>query len=318
MVVDVDQGTITVTIYSLLPLLLLFGLNVLFYSLWTSRKITKPLGQIAEGIREMQQGRFQKRLNIKASDEFVQVQQYFNDMAESLQRTEAENHRLQMSKDRMLVDLSHDLKTPITTIQGYAKALQLGYADNEDKREKYLQLIYTKSQFVTALIDDIFQMSKLDSPDFPVNMEPGDIAELLREATADYYEQFEDKQFVLNVEIPSDEVRVPHDAVLMRRALSNLLSNALRYNPKGTEVAIRLEQKKDSVRIAIIDNGVGISDELKAVIFEPFVRGDSSRQGDGGTGLGLAIARKMMQRQGGELVLDNRANRTAFELVLYQ
>ncbi|WP_438495631.1 sensor histidine kinase [Paenibacillus sp. IHBB 3054] len=320
MAIDVEQETITVSVQWLLLLLVLFGLNVLIYSVWTARRITRPLEQIAGAIREMRLRKFHKRLDIQTgdSDEFAQVQMYFNDLAESLQRTEAENRRLQLSKQRMLVDLSHDLKTPITTIQGYAKALQLGMADNEEKREQYLQLIYNKSQLVTSLIDDIFHLSKLDSPDFPVSVKPGDIAELLREAAADYYQQFEDKQFMLHVEIPSREVLVSYDTNLMRRAIANLLSNALRYNPPGTEVTLRLEQSEDVVRLAVIDNGVGISGELKAVIFDPFVRGDASRKRDGGSGLGLSIAKQMMVRQGGELNLDNRPGRTSFELVLYR
>ncbi|AWB43728.1 sensor histidine kinase [Paenibacillus sp. CAA11] len=315
--VHVEGGTIDIRLQWLLFFLLVFGLHVWIYSLWTSRRVTRPLEEIAGAIREMKQGRFHERLHIQASHEFLQIQTDFNDMAETLQRAEAENLKLQESKQRMLVDISHDLKTPITTIQGYAQALQLGIVTDEEQRRKYLQLIYSKSTLVTGLIDDIFNLSKLDSPDIPLHAVPGDLAELLREAAAEYYEQFEAKEFTLQLDIPPIEVIVSYDEKLLQRAVTNLLSNALRYNPPGTEVTLRLEDLGSAVHLSVIDNGIGISDELKAVIFDPFVRGDASRKGDGGTGLGLSIARQIVRLHGGELSLNNQPGQTSFELVLY-
>ncbi|WP_334075391.1 MULTISPECIES: HAMP domain-containing sensor histidine kinase [Paenibacillus] len=315
---DMERETVELRLSGLLFLLLLFGANVAVYSLWTAKRITGPLEQIAGAMGEMRQGRFEERLDIQATDEFARVERYFNALAESLQQAEAENRHLQESKRRMLVDLSHDLKTPVTSILGYAKALQLEMIDDETDRMKALQLIYNKSIQVASMIDDIFELSKLDSPDFPLRAAPGDLAELLRETVADYYDQFEERKFVLNLDIPAVQVTVAYNAGLLRRAVSNLLSNALRYNPPGTEMTVRLTDFGAMVRLEVIDNGVGISDALKAVIFEPFVRGDSTRKGDGGTGLGLSITKQIMERHGGELRLDNGNGQTSFELVLYR
>lgn len=316
--IDMERETVEIGLSELLLLLFIFGSNITIYSLWTAKRITGPLEQIAGAMGEMGQGRYEERLAIQATDEFARVERYFNKMAESLQQAETENRKLQESKRRMLVDLSHDLKTPITSIQGYAKALQLGLLDDEADRMKALQLIYNKSIQVATLIDDIFELSKLDSPDFPLRAAPGDLAELLRETVADGYDQFEQRGFALNLDIPPSPVIVKYEAGFMRRAISNLLSNALRYNPPGTEVTVRLTDAGAAVRLAVIDNGVGISDALKAVIFDPFVRGDSSRQGDGGTGLGLSITKQIMERHGGELRLDNGNGQTSFELILYR
>ncbi|GGF88281.1 hypothetical protein GCM10010912_36950 [Paenibacillus albidus] len=318
LVLDTENEIIEITLPWLLLLGLLFSMNVYIYSRWTAKRITRPLESIAAAIRRMEKGHYTERLDITAGYEFSVIQQRFNDMAERLERTEEENHRLQASKQRMLADLSHDLKTPITTIQGYAKALQLGMVDNEAQKERILQLIYTKSTLVTTLVDDIFNLSKLDRPDYPLVAMQGDLAELLREIAADYYDQFEDKQFTLLLDIPHGEVLMDYDSNLMRRAISNLLSNALLHNPPGTEVSIRLSDADDTVRLFVIDNGVGISDQLKRVIFDPFVRGDAARQGDGGTGLGLAIARQTLELHGGELNLHNQHGKTEFELVLYK
>ncbi|MNO18908.1 Alkaline phosphatase synthesis sensor protein PhoR [compost metagenome] len=313
---DIDNQTIEFTLPTLLLLLGLFGTSIYIYSLWTAKRITGPLEHIAEAIEKMGKGQYKERLPITADYEFAVIQHRFNEMAESLEQAEQENRRLQESKQLMLADLSHDLKTPITTIQGYAKAFQLGLVDSEEKRERYLQLIYNKATVVTSLIDDLFRLSKLERSDYPISVEQGDMAELLREIAADYYDSMEEKGMVMELDIPSGEVLADYDSGLMRRAIANLLSNALRHNPKGTEVLIALEESADEVMIIVRDNGIGISDELKAVIFDPFVRGDAARPGDGGTGLGLAISKQILELHRGELRLDNRNGLTVFELVV--
>lgn len=316
LVLDMNRQMIVVNALHLLFFLGMLGTCSLAYALWTAKRITGPLEQIAAAIQRMEEGKYSERLNIAAGYEFSVIQRRFNDMAESLEISEAENRRLQDGKRRMLADLSHDLKTPITTIQGYAKALELGIFDQEEKKEKCLDLIYKKATHVTELIDQIFNLTKLDRPDHPLMLEPVDIAELLRETAAAFYEPFEEKDFQMMVDIPAEEVLTECDPSLIRRAISNLLSNALRHNPPGTQVSVRLVKKGNQLSMAIEDNGIGISDEMKAIIFDPFVRGDAARQEDGGTGLGLAIVKQIAELHGAELHLHNLPKTTTFELVL--
>lgn len=318
LVLDTDRQTINISLWGLFLLLMLFGVNVYVYSLWTVKRITRPLEQISEAIQRMERGQYAERLNITAGYEFMVIQKKFNQMAETLERAELENRRLQDSKRQMLADLSHDLMTPVTTIQGYAKALQLGMVEGGEKKERYLQLIYNKAEQVALLTDDIFNLSKLERADYPLSLERGDLAELLRETAASYYDQFVDKQFAVELSIPSGEVIADYDAPLIRRAIANLLVNALRHNPPGTKVAIRLEDAGHAVRLAVIDDGSGIPDRLKETIFDPFVRGDTARQGDGGSGLGLAIVKQTVELHGGRLNLDTSGGRTAFEIVLHK
>ncbi|OKP89049.1 two-component sensor histidine kinase [Paenibacillus sp. P32E] len=316
LVIDLNSQTIELTLPMLLLLLALFGMSIYIYGLWTAKRVTRPLEHIAEAIERMGKGQYNERLLITGDYEFSVIQHRFNEMAESLEQAEKENRRLQEGKQRMLADLSHDLKTPITTIQGYAKAFQLGLVDNEEKKERYLQLMYNKATLVTELIDDLFRLSKLERTEYPVLLEQGDLAELLRKIAADYYDPFEEKGMAMEMDIPPGEVLANYDSALMGRAIGNLLSNVLLHNPEGTEVYIALEELADEVVITVQDNGVGISDELKDVIFEPFVRGDAARPGDGGTGLGLAITKQIMELHRGVLRLDNRNGLTVFGLVV--
>lgn len=316
MISDVYGRVIEVNLLQLLLLLILLALCSLIYILWSAKRITRPLEQLSAAIGRMSEGKYSERLNVAAGYEFSIIQQRFNEMAESLELAQAETRRLQESKQRMLADLSHDLKTPVTTIQGYAKALELGLNENEDKKSRYLQLIYNKATLVAALVDQIFQFAKLDRPDYPLTRQEVDLSELLREITAEYYEPFEEKDFQLEVDIPAEEVTAACDPLLMRRAVSNLLSNALKHNPPGTRVTVKLQESERELSLQVTDNGVGIPEEANSMVFEPFVRGDATRQEDGGSGLGLAIARQIAELHGGELRLHSKPGTTTFNLLL--
>ncbi|MGG4393121.1 ATP-binding protein [Paenibacillus thiaminolyticus] len=284
--------------------IVLFSLNTYFYSRWTARKITNPLSAVAEAIKNVANGHYYKRLNVKANHEIAQIQEHFNVMAERLEKAEQEKKRLEANKQRMLVDISHDLKTPITTIQGYVEALQLGLIQDEDKKHKTLDLIQDKTQLVAALIEDVFELSKLELPDYPLTTEVSDIAECLREIAAEWYGPFEDKQFIFEYAIPGHEVNIPFNAKLVNRAISNLLANALKYNPEGTRVSLELAERNEEIEIIIADNGSGIAEELRDKIFDAFVRGDQARRSDGGSGLGLTIAKHIVEKHRGRIRLD--------------
>jgi len=294
----------------------LFGINVYVYSRLTATRLTNPLGQIAAGIRSVAGGRYHERLRFEANYELAQIQESFNAMAEKLEQAETDKRRLEESKQRMLVHISHDLKTPITTIQGYANALQLGMIEEEAKKQRTINLIHSKTKLVAELIDDVFELSKLESPDYPIVKEASDLAEFVREMAVEYYEPFEERSFAFECDIPAQEVIVPFNGKLLYRAVSNLLANALKYNPPGTQVRLTLIDGPEEVRIEVADNGVGIPAELRDRVFDSFVRGDAARKSDGGTGLGLTIARHIVEKHGGRLRLCADGGWTRFALTL--
>ncbi|EFM08799.1 integral membrane sensor signal transduction histidine kinase [Paenibacillus curdlanolyticus YK9] len=304
-----------VHLYINFSLLLSFLVTVYMFSRWTANRITGPLEKIVHGIRRMRDGKYQERLSYESNYEFAQIQEHFNRMAAALEHAERDKKELESIKQRMMLDLSHDLKTPITTIQGYAKALQLGMANNQEQQQQYLDIIYRKSQTVTLLIEDMFQLAVLESPDYPFASVLCDLAELLRNLTIEFYDIFENKGFLIEIHIPDTQLLVPMNDKLLYRALSNLLANTLQHNPEGTQVSIRLEETTYAARILICDNGVGIPAELKETLFQPFARGTTVRR-SGGTGLGLAIAHRTAELHKGTLRLLDDAAQTVFEMNL--
>lgn len=223
------------------------------------------------------------------------VTRQFNEL---LAQEEAQKLARDQRRNLMLSDIAHDIKTPITTICGYSKALSEGVVDEKD-RQSYLDAIYAKAMRMDELVTLLFEYVKLESEGFTLHREPGDLAELTREMAALLYADFEDREMELVLEIP--EVRVPFemDRLQLGRAVTNLLTNAVRYGKEGGRVLVRLQDYE----LTVADEGEPIDPEFAAHIFEPFARGDKARSSKGGSGLGLGISRKIVEMHGGKLLL---------------
>ncbi|WP_392486544.1 ATP-binding protein [Haloimpatiens sp. FM7315] len=287
------------------------------YAFFTSRKIVKPLKKILFGIKNMTSGDYSTRIKFKADNEFAEIRDAFNFMASKIQTSEIERKQIEKYKNQFLLDISHDLKTPVTSIQGYSKALYDEVVDDEGKKKRYYKIIYDKSKRVTKLIDNVHELTKIDNEGYVFNKKNQDICEFLREILADFYKEIEDKSFDLEVEIPEYEIIYDFDKLEMNRAIANIISNGIKYNENNTKMKIQLKEDKNKIYILIGDNGIGIHEELKKQIFEPFTRGDLSRCTTGGTGLGLSISKKIIEKHKGKLVLtSNLKYKTIFKIVL--
>ncbi len=203
-------------------------------------------------------------------------------------------------RNLLLSDIAHDIKTPITTICGYSKALSEGVAQKE-KQKDYLDAIYGKAMRIDELISLLFEYVKLDSEGFVLHKKRENLAELLRETVAAYYTDFEEKQITLTVDIPETSVPCEMDSLQMGRAVTNLLTNALRYGKENGKVLVRLQ---DYV-LTVADDGKAIDPDFAERIFEPFSRGDSARRTKEGSGLGLSITARIIEMHGGNLLLNN-------------
>lgn len=292
--------------------LVFFSINVYIFSRQIARKITRPLDKLATGFEEIASGRYDKRLNYETYFELMQIQHSFNVMSEKLDTIEKEKKKLEETKQKMLVDLSHDLRTPITTVQGYVEALQLGIITEKGERERTLNVIYNKIRIIAVLTEDIFELSKLEHSDYPFEVHPTDVSEFIRELLVEYYDLFKAKRLILQYQIPSKEVIAPINNRLLYRAISNIISNALQYNMAGTTVFVSLMEDESKVYINIIDNGIGIPEDMKQSIFDAFVRVDDSRENNGGSGLGLTIAKHIVEKHGGSINLDSTKKKTHF------
>ncbi len=232
-------------------------------------------------------------------------------VAELLKAQEEQKAEYDRQRSLLLSDIAHDIKTPVTTVCGYARALADDVVADENKRKDYLKAIYNKSLRVDELINLLFEYVKLDSSGFKLHKENADLCELLRENIALIYSDFEEKKIQPDINIPEKEILFEMDRVQLGRAVTNILTNAVKYGAENTKVKISLYENAQAVfpvKIVIADNAASIDDELAAHIFEPFSRGDKARSSMGGSGLGLSIAYKIVKMHGGELTLERKCN----------
>ncbi|AGY77805.1 sensor histidine kinase [Clostridium autoethanogenum] len=291
--------------------------SVFLYAYLTTKKVVMPLKKILQGIKRMTEEDYSTRINFNAENEFGEIRDAFNFMAEKIEASIFERNRMENLKQQLLSDISHDLKTPLTSIMGYSKALNDGVVENDKKIKQYLNIIYNKSKRTVSLIENLHEFTKLDNSKFLISKEECDFCEFVREIVSEYYNEFEEKNFELEINLPEDEIIYEFDKVEMERAISNIISNILKYNEVGTKAKIELTYDNSKIQLIIADDGVGIDESLKENIFEPFVRGDKSRYTKGGTGLGLSIANKIVQKHGGTLTLEKcKKYKTVFRLKL--
>lgn len=283
--------------------IILSVINLLLFSKWTSSKINMPLMHLTEGISKMTSGDYNTKIEFEAGKEFSIIRDSFNYMVERVKGAQEEKVKVEQDKVRMLVDLSHDIKTPISTVQAFSKALYEGLINDEEKKKRYYYTIYIKGKRVSELIDELFEFVKLESADYKLTLAKVDFCEFVRKIIAEFYDQLEENKFELDIRIPESEIVIDFDEKLMGRAISNILYNAIKYNPQGTKLRIEIKESDDAVILEIGDNGTGIPDHIKNIIFNAFVRGDEARKSDGGTGLGLAIAKKIIEKHNGRLEL---------------
>lgn len=215
---------------------------------------------------------------------------------------EREQQQRDFDKKRnlMLSDIAHDLRTPMTTVNGYAKALADGMVTDETKKQEYLNAIQNKSVRMNELINLLFEYVKLDSEGFRLDKTKLDLCELLRENAALAYSDIEEAGMDFEVQIPEEPYYIDADSIQLSRVVTNLLNNAIRHNPKGTTITLSMKEEAAGVRVVVADDGNTIPDDISGHIFEPFAKGDSSRR-SGGSGLGLSIAKKVINMHGWDL-----------------
>ena len=211
----------------------------------------------------------------------------------------------------MYAAIAHDLKTPMTSVQGFAKALSEGKVSDEEKKEIY-DIIYAKSNTMNDMINTLFEYSKLGTQEYKPIPESFDICSLVRDIAAENYTEFEEHGIELDIDIPDEPIMCMLDKKLFGRVINNLLGNANKYNHTGKEVGIKLYKDSDNVVIEVTDDGEAIDEEFVPRMFEAFARGDKTRKTDGGTGLGLGISRKIVEKHKGTLKYIWAENRNCF------
>lgn len=285
-------------------LLLFFPLYFLATALFIwrlRRKIATPLRQLNDAVTAQAENRPARVGNCGGPREIRRIAESFDRFSERLAESEAERQRMDQDRQKLIADISHDLKTPITVIAGYIDAICDGKVPPQEQ-ERYLRAIQGKAEALNELVNAFHEYSKVEHPEFILHPERIDFCEFLREYLAVKYDEIDLAGFTLEVSIPERPAFCQLDPMQFRRVLDNLLSNSLRHNRLGTALFFDITISSQHVLLRMGDNGAGIPPERAKRIFEPFVVGNEARSGKG-SGLGLSITRRIMEKHGGTITL---------------
>ncbi|MCI5058445.1 MAG: HAMP domain-containing histidine kinase [Flavobacteriales bacterium] len=312
-VTDMLDGSFIMKFSALQSLLILAIAAIL--GLWIIWFITRKLNVIIAGINAFRSGQLESRIALEGQGELSEVADTFNNMAETIQENIEQLKGLDKLRKELISNISHDLRTPIASIRGYAETLEMK-SDSLDKGEqkKYAEIILKSSEQLKKLVDDLFELSKLETNQIQLNKEVFSVGELVHDIANKYRLMSEDKGIHINTLVSKDAAWVNADVSMVDRVLQNLLDNALKFSNQGDTINIEVEgNNPNNVRLKIQDSGKGIAPEELPYIFNRYYKG----QHKGGTGLGLAIVKKIVELHGSDIRVESHPHQgTAFEFEL--
>jgi histidine kinase len=262
--------------------------------------ILNPLYQLKAAANRIKEGDLNTPLKYGGQDEFQDLTNSFEEMRVRLLGSLNEQMKADENRKELLSNISHDLKTPITTIKGYAEGIRDGIADSPDKVSKYMDTIYRKSILMDEMIDSLLLYSRLDLNKVLFNFRDVDLTHFLKDICDDMQFDYPELEIEFTREAP---VFVVADLTNLHRVISNLIDNAVKYRSEQSPVVrISIEEQKQDVTVRIKDNGRGIADEDIPHIFDRFYRADKARSSEiKGSGLGLAISKQIIESHGGRI-----------------
>jgi signal transduction histidine kinase len=226
-------------------------------------------------------------------------------LAVRLAMEERSRRQIEEARRQMVAAVSHDLRTPLASLQLLVEAIDDGVVKGET-RERYLREMRTHVETLTALIDDLFELSRIEAGEISWTMERIELGRLIDETVAAMRAPAEARGVVLRAELPASEVAARANAEKVQRVLLNLIQNAIRHTPADGSVTVRAREAAGGVEVEVVDDGEGIPAAQSARVFEAFYRGDEARSEDG-AGLGLAISRAIVEAHGGRIWIEDGA-----------
>lgn len=288
--------------YLVLAMAVILILTSALITAWVNQDIYKPIKELSIAMRKIAEGDFDYRLPDKQEGEIGHLHDNYEQMRLQLKENAEEKMQNEKKSKELVSNISHDLKTPITSIKGYVEGIMDGVADTPEKMDKYIKTIYNKANDMDRLINELTTYSGIYSNKIPYHFHVLNIADYFQDCVEEVGLDLEQKDIQLNYTnlAPADTCIVA-DPEQLKKVINNIISNSVKYmgHDKGI-IDIRILDEGESVRIEIEDNGKGIAAKDIGNIFERFYRTDSSRNSlQGGSGIGLSIVKKIIEDHGG-------------------
>lgn len=281
------------------------------------KRIMKPIDALNQAAIRINHGNLEEPICYEADDELGEVCNTFNEMQKHLKEGMEKNEKYEKARTEMVSGISHDLRTPLTSVKGFIKGMLDGIANTPEKREQYLQISYQKACDMEQLLQKLFFFSKLETGNMPFFMQKIEMKSWIHKYVEERQWEEIEKNYTIQIVNMNAQYWVMADAEQMKRVFDNLLENSLKYaNTKQLQISVSADKKGGEVYLYFRDNGVGISEDKLPYVFEQFYRGDESRNSKtDGSGLGLYVCKYIVEQQGGRIQAYNK-NGFMVEIVL--
>lgn len=285
---DMMHGTVIRFSYMVFISLLCAMAIAMFLVYVESRHISGPLKELNNAVLEIASGKFDKHVQIESHDEIAQLASSFNYMARTLNQTEE-------MRNSFISDISHELRTPMTSISGFVAGILDGTIPKEKERE-YLQIVLDESNRLSRLTGEMFEMTKMSSPGYRISVKEFDITEAIRLCIIGAEQKIDEKKLEIDIWFENDPTPVLADPDAIRRVLINLLDNAIKFSNPKTTVGIRVFERNKRITVEFVNHGIGINESDLPHIFDRFYKSDKSRSKDrAGAGLGLSFVKNILK-----------------------
>jgi signal transduction histidine kinase len=271
-----------------------------------SSTLAERIHRLEQAANAVQRGDLSVQVEVRGRDELASLAQTFNQMATRLYDAAQKQQQIEDLRRDLIAWAGHDLQTPLSSVRAIVEALADGVVEDPETKQRYLRTAQRDIQFLSLLIDDMFQMAQLDAGGLPLDREPASLSDLISDTLESFSELASRQGILLEGSVVPGIDPVLMDVRRIGRVLNNLLSNALRHTPSGGKVTVHAFPIPVGVRVEVTDSGEGISAADQPHVFERFYRGEKSRSRQtGGAGLGLAIARGIVEAHHGQIEVED-------------
>ncbi|WP_188540716.1 sensor histidine kinase [Paenibacillus segetis] len=297
------------------PIMIIVGVPLfILFTLIISRDTMSDLHSISTGVQTISDGNLSYHIPVSRTDELGTLAVNINAMADKLESALQEERAAAKAKNELITGVSHDLRTPLTSVLGFLEYIEQDRYDNEIELRYYVNIAYEKSLTLKKLIDDLFEYTRVSGSELPLDLQPVDLGKLLEQLAEEFVPVLEQADMSYRIHINEGSLLVQGDADELVRLYENLFTNAVRYGKEGKILDISVYRKDDRVVATCTNYGPPIPAENIPHLFKRFYRVDPSRSREtGGTGLGLAIAKSITELHKGSITAKSSRKKTEFE-----